>query len=290
MPSSSPAVPARSAPPSSPNCSPTVTPSSRWPARTTPRRPSRPPAPRCCAEGGGPRCPAGRRCAVRRRDQSGVRARLQQSGGARPGDRRGDRRAHGAVRAGRSDRPIVAVSGTPWVPGRASTEADPVADRRPGGRSRAVGPRAARPGRARCARHGRPHAAHLHNEQGRVRRPADRSRRRCGVSCDPGEAPSAGRPCTRSTPRSCSGWPRIGTGRDVLARRQRTRATRYGTSRRSSAGAWACRSTRCRRKTLGPLGPVFAMDQPASSSHTRDALGWQPAHPGLLDGLENMQP
>jgi nucleoside-diphosphate-sugar epimerase len=38
-----------------------------------------------------------------------------------------------------SDRPIVAVSGTPWVPGRASTEADPVPTDGPvGGRGRSV--------------------------------------------------------------------------------------------------------------------------------------------------------
>jgi hypothetical protein len=32
------------------------------------------------------------------------------------------------------------------------------------------------------------------------------------------------------------------------------------------------------------------MDQPASSARTRDALGWHPAHPGLLADLENLQP
>jgi hypothetical protein len=32
------------------------------------------------------------------------------------------------------------------------------------------------------------------------------------------------------------------------------------------------------------------MDQPASSAHTRAALGWQPTNPGLLDDLENLKP
>ncbi len=41
---------------------------------------------------------------------------------------------------------------------------------------------------------------------------------------------------------------------------------------------------------FGPLGAVFAMDQPSSSAHTRHALGWQPTHPSLLDDLENVQP
>ena len=44
------------------------------------------------------------------------------------------------------------------------------------------------------------------------------------------------------------------------------------------------------QESFGPLGQIFAMDQPASSSHTRHALGWQPAHPSLLADLENIQP
>jgi nucleoside-diphosphate-sugar epimerase len=28
------------------------------------------------------------------------------------------------------------------------------------------------------------------------------------------------------------------------------------------------------QETFGPFGPIFAMDQPASSARTRDALGW----------------
>ena len=43
-------------------------------------------------------------------------------------------------------------------------------------------------------------------------------------------------------------------------------------------------------ENFGPFGPIFAMDQPASSAHTRDALGWHPTHPSLLADLENLQP
>jgi nucleoside-diphosphate-sugar epimerase len=43
-------------------------------------------------------------------------------------------------------------------------------------------------------------------------------------------------------------------------------------------------------ETYGPLGPIFATDQPSSSTHTREALGWEPKHPGLLEDLENIQP
>jgi nucleoside-diphosphate-sugar epimerase len=42
--------------------------------------------------------------------------------------------------------------------------------------------------------------------------------------------------------------------------------------------------------TYGPLGPIFAADQPSSSAHTRQTLGWEPGHPSLLADLENIQP
>jgi nucleoside-diphosphate-sugar epimerase len=41
---------------------------------------------------------------------------------------------------------------------------------------------------------------------------------------------------------------------------------------------------------FGPLGPILAMDQPATSALTREALGWQPTQPSLLQDLENIQP
>jgi nucleoside-diphosphate-sugar epimerase len=43
-------------------------------------------------------------------------------------------------------------------------------------------------------------------------------------------------------------------------------------------------------ETYGPLGVIFATDQPSSSAHTRQALGWKPQHPNLLADLENLQP
>jgi hypothetical protein len=43
-------------------------------------------------------------------------------------------------------------------------------------------------------------------------------------------------------------------------------------------------------ETYGPLGPIFAADQPSSSAHTREALGWNPTHPSLLEDLELIQP
>ena len=43
-------------------------------------------------------------------------------------------------------------------------------------------------------------------------------------------------------------------------------------------------------EAFGPLGAIFAADQPSSSAYTRKALGWEPKHPGLLEDLENLQP
>ncbi|MDQ1549204.1 MAG: hypothetical protein QOD27_862 [Microbacteriaceae bacterium] len=39
-------------------------------------------------------------------------------------------------------------------------------------------------------------------------------------------------------------------------------------------------------ETFGPLGQIFATDQPASSAWTRDTYGWRPTHPSLLADLE----
>jgi nucleoside-diphosphate-sugar epimerase len=43
------------------------------------------------------------------------------------------------------------------------------------------------------------------------------------------------------------------------------------------------------QETYGPLGPIFATDQPSSSAHTRKTLGWEPTHPSLLEDLQNIQ-
>ncbi len=43
-------------------------------------------------------------------------------------------------------------------------------------------------------------------------------------------------------------------------------------------------------KTYGPLGPVFATDQPSSSTYTQRILGWHLKHTPLLEDLENLHP
>jgi len=39
-------------------------------------------------------------------------------------------------------------------------------------------------------------------------------------------------------------------------------------------------------ESFGFLGTVFAIDQPATSTLTRERFAWQPTRPGLLDDLE----
>ena len=79
---------------------------------------------------------------------------------------------------------------------------------------------------------------------------------------------------------------RAGAGRHAPGTRSPTRATRSPTSPRSSAGGSACRCSSCRTEAFGPLGPIFATDQPASSAHTRAELGWaaDPPEPARRPG------
>jgi nucleoside-diphosphate-sugar epimerase len=44
------------------------------------------------------------------------------------------------------------------------------------------------------------------------------------------------------------------------------------------------------QETFGALGPIFATDQPSTSTRTRQALGWEPRQLSLLEDLENIQP
>ncbi|GGF39491.1 SDR family oxidoreductase [Subtercola lobariae] len=38
-------------------------------------------------------------------------------------------------------------------------------------------------------------------------------------------------------------------------------------------------------EVFGPLGIIFAIDQPATSEWTRETYGWEPTHPALIDDL-----
>jgi nucleoside-diphosphate-sugar epimerase len=190
-----------------------------------------------------------------------------------------------------SDRPIVTVSGTPWVPGRPSTETDPLPTDGPvGGRGRSVNALlelASRGVRATAVR--MPRTVHNEGKGGFAGLLTDQARR-TGVAGYPGDgtqrwpavhaldAAVLFRLALESAPAGTA-WHAVADEGDAV----RDIATVVG--RRLGLPIEAVSE-----ETFGPFGPIFAMDQPASSAHTRDALGWQPTHPSLLEDLENIQP
>jgi len=190
-----------------------------------------------------------------------------------------------------SDRPFVTVSGTPWVPGRVSTEADPLPTDGPvGGRGRAVMAAlglASRGVRSTAVR--MPRTVHNEGKGGFAGLLTDIARR-TGVSGYPGDGAQR--------------WPAVHALDAAVLFRLALELAPAGTSWHAVADEGdAVRDIAAvigRRlglpietvspETYGPLGPIFATDQPSSSTHTQEALGWKPTHPSLLEDLENIQP
>jgi len=187
-----------------------------------------------------------------------------------------------------SDRPFVTVSGTPWVPGRASTEADPLPTEGPvAGRARsvtAVLDLASRGVRSSAVR--MPRTVHDQGHGGFAGMLTEAARR-SGVAGYPGDGTQR--------------WPAV-HARDAavlfrLALEKAPAGTVWhavadeGDAVRDIAAVIGRRLglpvERVPDENFGPFAPIFAMDQPASSAHTRETLGWRPAHPGLLEDLEN---
>ena len=190
-----------------------------------------------------------------------------------------------------TDRPMVTVSGTPWVPGRTSTEADPLPTDGPvGGRGRSVNALlalAAQGVRATAVRMPRT----VHNEgQGGFAGLLTDAARRSGVAGYPGDgtqrwpavhaldAATLFRLALESAPAGTS-WHAVADEGDAVRDIASVVGRRLGLPVREVS-----------QDEFGPFGPIFAMDQPSSSVHTRDALGWQPTHPSLLEDLEKLQP
>ncbi len=190
-----------------------------------------------------------------------------------------------------SGRPIVTVSGTPWVAGRASTEADPLPLVGPvAGRARSVNALLALASsgvRATAVR--MPRTVHNEGRGGFAGLLTDQARR-SGVAGYPGDGAQR--------------WPAVhALDAAVLFRLVLERAA-GGTAWHAVADEGdAVRDIATvigRRlglpvqpvpaETFGPFGPIFAMDQPASSAYTREALGWQTTHPSLLNDLETVRP
>lgn len=198
--------------------------------------------------------------------------------------------AMGEVLVG-SDRPLVTVSGTPWAPGRVSTEADPLPTEGPvAGRSRSVTATldlASRGVRAAAVR--LPRTVH-HNGDGGFAGLLTQIARQRGVAAYPGDgiqrwpavhaldAAVLFRLVLESAPAG-SAWHAVADEGDAV----RDIATVIG--RRLGVPVEAVPA-----EEFGQVGQIFALDQPASGRHAREALGWKPTHPSLLDDLENIQP
>jgi nucleoside-diphosphate-sugar epimerase len=190
-----------------------------------------------------------------------------------------------------SNRPLVTVSGTPWVPGRASTEADPLPTDGPvGGRGRSVNALldlASRGVRSTAVR--MPRTVHNRGEGGFAGLLAQQARS-SGIAGYPGDgaqrwpavhaldAAVLFRLALESAPAGTA-WHAVADEGDAVRDIAAVIGRRLGLPVESVP-----------QESFGPFGPIFAMDQPASSAHTRHALAWQPTHPGLLDDLENIQP
>jgi nucleoside-diphosphate-sugar epimerase len=190
-----------------------------------------------------------------------------------------------------SQRPFVTVSGTPYAPGRVSTEADPLPTDGPvGGRGRAVMAvlgLASRGVRSTAVRMPRT----VHNQgTGGFAGLLTTIARRTGVSGYPGDGAQR--------------WPAVHALDAAVLVRLALEQAQAGTSWHAVADeadkVRDIASVIGRRlglplesvpaQTYGPLGPIFAADQPSSSTHTRRVLGWQPTHPSLLEDLENLKP
>jgi nucleoside-diphosphate-sugar epimerase len=190
-----------------------------------------------------------------------------------------------------SDRPLVTVSGTPWVPGRVSTEADPLPTDGPvGGRGRTVTAilgLASRGVRSTAVRLPRT----VHNQgTGGFAGLLTQIARQSGVSGYPGDGAQR--------------WPAVHALDAAVLFRLALEQGEAGSSWhavadegdkvRDIAGIIGRRLglpvEQVPAETYGPLGPIFATDQPSSSARTRQALGWEPKHPSLLEDLENIQP
>ncbi|GAB6856135.1 SDR family oxidoreductase [Microbacterium xylanilyticum] len=190
-----------------------------------------------------------------------------------------------------TDRPVVTCAGTPAVPGRPATEADPLNLEGPvGGRGRAVSAvlgLADQGVRASAVR--LPRTVHkngtggfagiltnIARTNGTAIYPGDGAQRWPAVHAD--DAASLFRLALESAPAGTS-WHAVGDEGDpvrdiveVIGRRLELPVASVPP------------------ETFGPLGAIFVADQPASSRRTREELGWTPTHPSLLADLENIAP
>jgi nucleoside-diphosphate-sugar epimerase len=198
--------------------------------------------------------------------------------------------AMGQALAG-SGRPLVTVSGTPQAPGRPSTEADPLpATGLTAGRSRSVMATLALAEQGvRSVAVRMPRTVH-NNGAGGFAGVLTQIARQSAVSGYIGEgthrwpavhardAASLLRIALEQAPAGTA-WHAVDDEGDAMRDIAEVIGRRLNVPVRSVP-----------QESFGPLGAIFAADQPATSAHTREALGWQPTRPKLLADLENIKP
>lgn len=189
-----------------------------------------------------------------------------------------------------TNRPLVMVSGTPTTPGRASTEGDPASKSGPvGGRARAVmagldlASRGVRSSAVRLPRtvhnHGTGGFAGILTNMARQSRvagyPGDGAQRWPAV-----HALDAAALFRIALERAAGGssWHAVADEGDRVSDIAAVIGRRLGLPVKSVAS-----------DSFGAFAPIFMADQPSSSAHTRQALGWTPTYPSLLKDLENIQ-
>lgn len=189
-----------------------------------------------------------------------------------------------------TNRPLVMVSGTPTTPGRASTEGDPASKSGPvGGRARAVmaglelASRGVRSSAVRLPRtvhnHGTGGFAGILTNMARQSRvagyPGDGAQRWPAV-----HALDAAALFRIALERAAGGssWHAVADEGDRVSDIAAVIGRRLGLPVKSVAS-----------DSFGAFAPIFMADQPSSSAHTRQALGWTPTYPSLLTDLENIQ-
>lgn len=190
-----------------------------------------------------------------------------------------------------SNKPFVVCSGTPWIPCRPSVETDPLPTEGPVGgravtvnRTLALGEKGVRACAVRL-----PRTVHQNGDGGfaglltQVARdsgvagyPGDGSQRWPAVHS--ADAASLFRLALEKAPAGTS-WHAVQDEGDQVKEIAAVIGRRLGLPVRPVPA-----------ETYGPVGSIFALDQPSSSAHTRSALGWQPTHPSLLEDLELIRP
>ncbi len=188
-----------------------------------------------------------------------------------------------------SGRPFVVVSGTPWIPGRASVESDPLPTDGPvAGRAHSVEAALALAARGvRTSAIRLPRTVHA-DGRGGFAGILTEAARASGVAGYPGTGEQR--------------WPAV-HARDAAV------LFRLALEGAAAGSAWHAVADEGDRvadiatvigrrlglpveqvpdEVFGEFAPIFATDQPSSSAVTRRALGWEPTRPSLLADLENV--